>query len=90
MYQKYDFVQMLDWTICVIYDKYRPATWNYKPDEWHYSVIWINWPCILWSAITEWSIKCKVLIDKVKYTPIMTWKVVDVTIDWRNYKAKII
>lgn len=90
MYYKTDIVLMKEWSIGIITDRYRPALQYGRKDERLYTIEWIYGEFIRWVAISEDSIECKIIIDDIAYTPILTGKVVEVTVCWKQYKAQII
>lgn len=90
MYSKWDIVVLKEWSICLVTDRYRPSKWYLNENERHYTIEWIYGEFIRWVAISEDSIECKIIIDDIAYTPILTGKIVEVTVCWRQYKAQII
>ncbi len=89
MYNIWDIVLLCDHSIAIVtwteYIKRRGK------EAKEYELDWIYWEFIKWVAMQEDNILCKIKIDHIDYSIAdMKWKIVDVDIAGKKFKAQII
>lgn len=89
MYNKWDIVLLRDDSIAIVTWIECHNKWNKEVRE--YELDWICWEFIKWIAMHEGNILCKVKIEHIDYSiGDMKWKIVNVNIAGKDFKAQII